>query len=183
MKFLAVCLSLLGVFDGNFAEYPELKVVQLPEAQLQLSNPSVFLGASQPISDTQQLTKLTQTLSTHLHKLDGQANGGNLTLLHIHSATSQTVAGISYNLFAELKENKVEVNCTIKLWEQSRLNFVKLDLECDDKKRTYAYESTPSNQKTQKLCEQPKSEASSNRQPETKPAHFGKEILVNSKLN
>lgn len=137
MKFFVVCFALVGVLGGSFAETSEPSVAQLP-------GPLPCFGCPQPISDEQKLADLKQTLSKHLHKLDGQANGGNLTLVTIYSATSQVVAGAAYNLYAELKENEVNVNCSVKLWERLWLDFVKLDLECGAENRKYAYE-TPLN--------------------------------------
>lgn len=174
MKLFVVCLSLLGIVGGTFAGNPEpnpaAALVQRPLGMIgvapapaqtplpveipgvgpaQLPLPPLFVpGGLQPISDEQRLTKLSQTVTTHLHHLDGQANGGNLVLLHIHSATSQVVAGTSYVLSAEVIENNVHVNCTIKLWEQSWSKFVKLDLVCGDEKRVYAYQ-TPSTENAQ----------------------------------
>lgn len=125
---------MLSIFGASFAE--ESNSNSKPD----YSALPVF-GGVKPISDQQKLNQLSQTVRKHLHKLDGQANGGNLELLCIHSATSQVVAGTSYKLHAEVNENNSPVNCTIKLWEREWLDFVQLDLECGEENRLYAYVS------------------------------------------
>lgn len=120
MKLFVLCL--LGIFGATFAQVP---------------------GGKTPITDQAKLGEIRQTLSTHLKKLDGQASGGNLELVQTHYITSQVVAGVLYDVLAEIKENNTPVNCTISLWEKPWMDFVKLDLECGDEKRKYAYASHP----------------------------------------
>lgn len=127
MKLFVLCLSyglsLLSIFSASIALSPSK-------------------GSARSISDEQKLNELSKTVSTYLHKLDGQANGGNLQLLHIYSATYQVVSGVLYNLYAEINENNSPVNCTIKFLERALIDFVKLDLECGAEKRSYAYVSS-----------------------------------------
>lgn len=76
---------LLCIFGASFAQVP---------------------GGKQPVTDQVKLGEIRQTLSTHLKKLDGQASGGNLELVQTHFVTSQVVAGVLYDIFAEINENK-----------------------------------------------------------------------------
>lgn len=122
MKLFVLCATLLGIFGASFAQ---------------------VAGGKQPVTDQVKLGEIRQTISKHLKKLDGQASGGNLELVQTHYVTSQVVAGVLYDVFAELKENDTPVNCTINLWEKPWMDFVKLDLECGDEKRKYAYASHP----------------------------------------
>lgn len=122
MKSFVLCLSLLCIFGATFAQVP---------------------GGKRPVTDQAKQDEIRQTLSQHLKKLDGQASGGNLELVQTHYITSQVVAGVLYDVLAEIKENNTPVNCTISLWEKPWMDFVKLDLECGDEKRKYGYASHP----------------------------------------
>lgn len=140
MKLIVLCLSLLGIFGSSIAQNSEPNPAPATvEEPLPFNGPPP--GSSRPLLDEQKLNELAEIVRTYFHKLDGQANGGNLELRHIFSATHQTVAGTLYNIYAEINENNSPVNCTIKLLEQPWLNHVKLDLECGAEKRPYAYES------------------------------------------
>lgn len=126
MKFFLLCVSLLGIFDICFAEVVEL-----------------VAGGKNIIQDEKRLHELSQSIREHLRKLSGQAQGGNLELIQLHSATSQLVTGVLYDAFAELRENSVIVNCSISLWEKPWEKFIKLDVECGKEKRKYAYATQP----------------------------------------
>lgn len=130
MKSFVLCLSLLGIFGASFAQVP---------------------GGKNPITDEARASEIRQLVSTHLKKLDGQANGGNLELVQTHYITSQVVAGVLYDLLAEINENKTPVNCTISLWEKPWMDFVKLDLECGDEKRKYTYASHPDSRRKRQI--------------------------------
>lgn len=94
MKSFVLCLSLLGIIGASFAQVP---------------------GGKTPVTDQVRLGEIRQTLSTHLKKLDGQASGGNLELVQTHYITSQVVAGVLYDILAEINENQTPVNCTVSI--------------------------------------------------------------------
>lgn len=121
---------LLCIFGASFAQVP---------------------GGKQPATDQVKLGEIRQTLSTHLKKLDGQASGGNLELVQTHFVTSQVVAGVLYDIFAEINENKKPVNCTVSLWEKPWMDFVKLDIECGAENRKYAYASHPDSRRKRQI--------------------------------
>lgn len=98
-------------------------------------------GAPKQITDEAKLTELRHNITTHLSKLGAQANGAQLEFVKLHTATSKVVAGILYELFAEINENNKHVNCTISLWEKPWENFVKFDIECGEEKRKYQWSS------------------------------------------
>lgn len=101
-----------------------------------------LIGGKKPITDAEQLSDLTKNVTVHLQKLGAQENGTfELIQLHTNSATSQVVAGILYELLAEVNENNRASNCSIKLWEKPWENFVQFDVVCGDEKRKYQYKS------------------------------------------
>lgn len=120
MRKVVLCFTLLSIFGASFAG---------------------IKGGKKSVTDQQALDELTKAVGEHLKKLDGQANGGNLELIRLHSATSQTVAGSKFEIVAELNENSSPVNCTIGLWVKPWMDFVKLDVECGEEIRKYAYAS------------------------------------------
>lgn len=95
-------------------------------------------GGNIRITDEKKLTELTKNVTDHLIKLGTQENKA-FEFIRVHSALYQVVAGIAYKLLVELKENDLPAtNCTISLWEKPWENFVKFNVECDEK-RKYEY--------------------------------------------
>lgn len=128
MRKFVLCLTLLSIVGVSFAGVK---------------------GGKKEVTDMEDLAK---RLGENLKKLDGQANGGNLELVHMHSATYQTVSGSNYEISAELKENGTPVDCTIVMWEKAASTGFKLDVECGPEKRTYAYESPNDSRRKRQLA-------------------------------
>lgn len=99
-------------------------------------------GGRTPITDETKLISLKDKMVTHLPRLDTGENADPLEIVRIHTATSQVVAGPLYEIFAEMKENKNLVNCTISLWEKPWVeDFIRLTVECGEEKRKYQFAS------------------------------------------
>lgn len=102
--------------------------------------PIISFGGKTPITDQKQLSDLTKNIAVHFQKLGAQEKK-SFELIHLHSATYQSVAGSAYEIFAEIKENDKTSNCTLNLWEKISEDSVKLDVECGPEKRKYQYVS------------------------------------------
>lgn len=100
-----------------------------------------ILGGPQPVTDATELAELRQNVMNHLKNLGAQPNGAHLEFVKFHRATSKVVAGVLYEISAEIKENNQNVNCTLDLWEKSWQDFVKLNIECGEEKRKYEWTS------------------------------------------
>lgn len=93
-----------------------------------------LLGGPKIITDEAELSKLSEKVIPHLATV-GSQNNAQLELNVIHSATSQVVSGILYNIEAEMNVNSSPVNCTIKMWEQPWIqNFKNFNMKCGQDK-------------------------------------------------
>lgn len=133
----AVFLCVLGANAGDIDTNDDIDA-DIQEAGFNIP------GGKFLIDDEDELSDLTEKVTTNLAKISEKKNGTSLEFIRIHSAIYRVVAGFIYELEAEINENKTPVNCTISLWEKPWLDFEKFDVECgDDEKHKYQYLSQP----------------------------------------
>lgn len=111
---------------------------------------SASFACKKPVTDPETLDYLAKSIVEHLKKLDSQ---GKLELVELQSAIHQTTAGSKFVILAKLKENDLPLNCTIAMWEQPwSTDYLKLNVECWNEKRTYSYPREDAQQHGQQDC-------------------------------
>lgn len=92
------------------------------------------------ITDPKQLAEFTKEVQFYLEKINEQNKGVQLQFNRSHLATTQTFYGELREMIAEINENDQVVSCKIKLWEQTQMNYARMDVECGEEKHKYAFE-------------------------------------------
>lgn len=89
------------------------------------------------ITDENQLSEITQKVTSSLQKLSEQENKA-FELIRVLSATFQVNVGILYEIKAEIKGNDKASTCAISYMREPWKNIIKFDVDCGEK-RKYQY--------------------------------------------
>lgn len=105
-------------------------------------SPELLLGVKEPVTDTQELSELTNRLEYYLQQLS-ESSRTALELAHIHEAYRQISAGNSYELLVSLGGNNHANECTIVLWEKMWEKYANIETKCDDRRYQLEIKSVP----------------------------------------
>lgn len=95
-------------------------------------------GGKKEFTNEEDLNNLIKNMTMCLKKMSEQDNTV-LEFVRHHTATHQVVAGTLYDMFAEIKENGVQKNCSMSLHERPWLDYIDCRMNCGEDSKKYQW--------------------------------------------
>lgn len=96
-------------------------------------------GGKTAVTDDETYYELTKNVSMYMKEMSAGTFGVKLEFVRGYDATVQVVAGVLYEMNADVKENGKVGECKVSVYEKSWENFVKMDVVCGNGQRKYSF--------------------------------------------